>query len=233
MSDPCSCVLSAPEPILSVMSSSTRAEHLMIALPCRDDVRAQAVSHLFLCMLNASLYWKGLWEGDVPLTFFFQHRVHILEARTAAVEHARASDVDWILWLDDDMTPPPDLLQRLHQTGKRFVGAVAYRRDPPHLPCVFRRAGDVIEPFDPDPSAGLVEADMTGFACLLMHCSVWEDVWTRTDGRPFQYRVGAGEDIYFCAQAGAAGHQLYIVPDLVVGHVAEVIIGAEQRRPYL
>jgi GT2 family glycosyltransferase len=210
-----------------------RPEHLMIALPSRDVVRASVLSHLFLCMLNGAFYWKRRHGGDTPITYFFQARSHIVEARTLAVEHAREADIDWILWLDDDMAPPADLLERLHMTGKRFVGAVAYKREPPHEPCVQRFVGDHTqirgEFFDPDPSLPVVEADGTGFACLLMHRSVWEAVWERTEGRPFQYRVGMGEDIYFCMRAKEAGVQLYVVPSCVVGHVTDVVIGREHR----
>ena len=75
----------------------------------------------------------------------------------------------------------------------------------------------------------IVEADATGFACLLMHRSVWEAVCDRTQGRPFAYRMGMGEDVYFCAQACAAGVQLFIVPNLVVGHATDVVIVREHR----
>lgn len=205
------------------------AEHLMIAMPSRDAIRSSVVSHLFLCMLHAAFFWKRRVSGDAPITYFFQSRAHIVEARTLAIEHARENDVDWILWLDDDMAPPPDLFERLFETGKTFVGALAFKRDPPHEPCVHRIIDGKAEFFDPDPRLPIVEADATGFACLLVHRSVWESVWERTEGRPFAYRVGMGEDVYFCAHAKAAGVQLYIVPGLVVGHVTDVVVGREHR----
>ena len=207
-----------------------RPQHLMIAMPSRDVVRSSALSHLVLCMLQAAFYWKRTQHGDAPITYFFQSRVHVVEARTLAVEHAHENDVDWILWLDDDMAPPPDLLERLFETGKQFVGAVAYKRDPPHEPCIYKIVEKTTEHIDPNPESGtVIEADATGFACLLMHRSVWEAVCQRTEGRPFTYRMGMGEDVYFCLQARAAGVQLYIVPDLVVGHVTDVAIGREHR----
>lgn len=211
------------------MDHPVRPEHLLIAMPSRDVVSSTAFSHLVLCMLHAAFYWKRRTSGDAPITYHFQARSHVVEARTLAVQHASENDVDWILWLDDDMTPPADLLERLHGTGKSFVGAVAYKRDPPHEPCVSRLVENRAEFFDPDVRQDLVEADATGFACLLMHRSVWEAVCDRTDGRPFVYRMGLGEDVYFCAHAKAAGIQLYIVPDLVVGHVTNVAIGREHR----
>lgn len=205
-------------------------QHLMIAMPSRDVIRSAAFSHLVLCMLHAAFYWKRRHAGDAPITYFFQSRAHVVEARTLAVEHARNAGVDWILWLDDDMAPPADLLERLFESGKTFVGAVAHKRDPPHEPCVYRIREGRAEHLEPGPdSPPLLEADATGFACLLMHRSVWEAVWTKTEGRPFAYRIGMGEDVYFCAHAAALGIQLYIVSDLVVGHVTDVVVGREHR----
>jgi GT2 family glycosyltransferase len=202
----------------------------MIALPCRAEIRAAVISDLFLAMMNGAFYWRQQHGPDAEVTFFVQARAHIVEARTMALDHARAHGVDWILFIDDDMAPPPDLLPRLAASGKEFVSGLAYRRDPPHEPCVYRVEDGRGIPLDLEATDDPVAVDATGFACLLMHRSVWEAVHDLTDGRPFQYRVGLGEDAYFCNRAREAGIQLWVVPSLIVGHLADVVIGSEHRR---
>ena len=208
------------------------APHLMIAIPCRNDIRATVFPELIGCILDAALYWSRTYPtGRVSVQVY--PRSHVVTARNAAVDQARADDVDWILWVDDDMSPPPQFLERLHGTGKDFVGAVAYKREPPYTPCVSRFVGDEAIPFDPEPDDGLIEADFTGFACILTHRAVVDAVYERTNGQAFQLRGKLGEDYFFCAQASIAGFQLHILSDLVVGHLADVVIGREHRRPYM
>lgn len=214
------------------MKDPTVTPSLMFAMPCREEVRAAVVGDLFLCMLQGTLDFQRRHPGG-SVTYHFQRRMHVVEARTMAVRDALERSMDWILWLDDDMAPPRDLLDRLLATGKDFVSAVAYQREPPFRPCVQRMVDDRGEPFDPEPGSGPVRADLAGFACMLTGRRVLEDVWKKTDGRPFASRMGLGEDLYFCLQARACGHELWVVPELVVGHVTDVVIGREQREAWL
>ncbi len=202
--------------------------NLLIAIPCRNEIRALVFPHLVHTLLQGVSYWHRE-HGDALVTTNIQPRAHVVTARNVAVEEARAMGVEWILWLDDDMAPPPDLLARLHRTREPFVGALAYKRDPPYLPCVYRIAEGRAEPFDPDPTQGVVDADLTGFACVLTHRSVFDAVWERTDGHPFQLQGDIGEDFFFCLQARKAGFQLKIVADCVVGHATDLVIGREHR----
>lgn len=201
----------------------------MIAIPCRNEIRAIVLPALVHCILQAASYWHRRY-GEALVTTQIQPRAHVVTARNMAVAQARAESIDWILWLDDDMAPPPDLLQRLHETGEPFVGAVAYKREAPFAPCVYRIEEGHAVAFDPDPAAGLVDADLTGFACLLTHRSVFDAVWERTDGRPFQLPSDAmGEDLFFCVQARKAGLRLKIAADLVCQHAGDLLVGREHR----
>lgn len=211
------------------------APHLLIAIPCRSEIRSSVFLDLVGCILQAACYWYRKHGEDAVVSFSVQPRAHVVAARNAAVEQALSTGVDWVLWLDDDMTPPHNLAELLVETGRDFVGAVAYRRDPPYLPCVGRIEGDKIVHFDPDPKDGLVRADVTGFACVLTHRRVLEAVCARTDGRPFAWRgdAGIGEDYYFCLHAREAGVELHILSDVVVGHSTDIVIDRSHRLAYL
>jgi glycosyltransferase involved in cell wall biosynthesis len=202
---------------------------LVIGMPCRAEIRASVFPQLLQCIIQAGAYWHRRY-GDALVSTQIMARTHVVTARNAIVAEARELEAEWILWLDDDMSPPPDLLERLHSTGEPFVGAVAYKREPPYQPCVFRLDELKAVPFDPEPEAGLVDADLTGFACILTHRSVYDAVWDRTDGHPFALQgKNCGEDFYFCLQARKAGFQLRILADCTVGHAGDLIVGREHR----
>jgi len=209
------------------------APHLLVAMPCRGEIRSCVVADLLGCMLHAASYWQRL-HGDQAIVSFSVHpRAHVVVARNEIVKEALELGAHWVLWLDDDMKPCADLAQRLLETGCEFVGAVAYKREPPFEPCVARLEDGKAVPFDPDPDAGLVAADLTGFACVLTHRRVLELVSARTEGRPFQGKDGVGEDWFFCAHARAAGVQLHIVADAVVGHLTDHVVGRADRLAFI
>lgn len=207
--------------------------HLMIAMPCRSEIRSCVFPDLLGCMLQAASYWHRIHGEGALVTYSIHPRAHVVTARNAAAQQALETGASWVLWVDDDMSPPHDLMEVLHRTGCDFVGALAYRREPPHEPCVARFEDQVARFFDPDPTQALVDADLTGFACLLTQRRVIEAVHERTAGRPFQLRADVGEDFFFCVHAREAGFRLKIVPTVVVGHATDLIVGRDQRAPFL
>lgn len=207
--------------------------HLLIAMPCRNEIRSCVFGDLLGCMLHAASYWHRLHGERALVTFSIHPRAHVVTARNAAAQQALDTGATWVLWLDDDMSPPHDLLEVLHRTGCDFVGALAYKREAPHEPCVARFEEGVARFFDPEPDQELVSADLTGFACVLTHRRVVEAVHGRTNGKPFQLRGEVGEDFFFCVHAREAGFRLQIVPRVVVGHATDFIVGREQRVPFL
>jgi hypothetical protein len=211
---------------------SEKPENLMVAIPCRGEIRAIVFSDLVSALMHGASYWSQRHPGG---SFHVEtyYRAHVVEARNTAYETARKNEVEWVLWLDDDMAPPFDLLAKLHGTGERFVGGMAYRRTYPHEPCVARYVGDVPEFFDPDPDAAIVKADLTGFACLLTHISVLDAVAESAGGTPFQMRPGLAEDHFFCYHARKLGLRLHIVPGAMVGHAGDVVVTRQHRQAAL
>ena len=207
------------------MSSSP---DLLIALPCRAEIKAVVFSELVSCLLHGAMYWASRFPGSGYRVQTFT-RAHVVEVRNAAVEIARSENFEWVLWLDDDMAPGHDLLERLHATGKDFVGAVAYKRIPPYEPCVARLTDGKMQYWDPDPDLPIAEVDLTGFACVLTRRTVLDAVYEATDGQPFQMRGAMAEDAFFCQQARKLGIPIHVVPSIVVGHAGDVIIGREHR----
>ncbi|KKL93913.1 hypothetical protein LCGC14_1869950 [marine sediment metagenome] len=129
----------------------------------------------------------------------------------------RDADVDFILWLDDDMTFPRDTLVRLLQHRVAFVGANYSTRTMPLTPVSIKRIGDG---FGRKPErlqtreedTGLERVEAIGFGVCLTRADVLWDVgypWfeTRKDEK---LGVNVGEDVDFCIKARAAGHDVFV-----------------------
>lgn len=123
----------------------------------------------------------------------------------------------WILFLDSDMTPPPDTIVKLLATHRDIVSALCVKRKPPYCPCVslehpvpetvLSPSGVGTTPLSqyggPDP---VKEVDLTGTGCLLVHRRVFESMeppWFEASPE------GDGEDYAFCRKARAAGFKIF------------------------
>jgi teichuronic acid biosynthesis glycosyltransferase TuaG len=121
---------------------------------------------------------------------------------------AGARQVTHLMWIDDDMVFPHDLLMRLLAHDLPFVGGLCHDRRHPYKP-VMERHLDPKWGCDPGaygwlfdfPKDQLVEVDATGGACLLVKREVYEKI--REDecrlrvekefGGPFDSNSHAGE----------------------------------------
>jgi hypothetical protein len=119
-----------------------------------------------------------------------------------------------VLWLDADMTFPPDAALRLLAHDVDVVAANYVARVPPYRPTA-RRDGQHVSSAD---ATGLEGVDHVGMGVFLMRASVVANI----PSPRFWYSTPTEtEDVYFCRQLRAAGHTIYIDHDLSkhVGHV--------------
>jgi GT2 family glycosyltransferase len=153
--------------------------------------------------------------------------------RNQLVEKALELGADWLLFLDADMTHPPDLisalLQDAEESGAAVVSATYFKKLPPHV-CVSAYAGrrhdpQLLVPLDPAAVKGLIECDVIGLGAALIHREVFEAV----GGPWFEYerwrRTGlksVTEDVPFCRRARAAGFRILTDTRLVCGHVRQL-----------
>ena len=143
----------------------------------------------------------------------------VAAARNGIVRHFLAGTCDWLFMVDDDMRFPPDVLPALlahaDPVERPIVGGLCFK---------VHRGGE-LEPvmgrleFEPHTylrvvrdwqRGALVQADVTGAACLLVHRSVFESL----DEPWFAAGVLAGEelgeDTAFCLSARKAGFPVYV-----------------------
>jgi hypothetical protein len=121
-----------------------------------------------------------------------------------------------VLWLDADMTFPPDVALRLLAHDRDIVAANYVTRAAPNRPTAYRDG----RPVASHDATGLEEVDHVGMGVFLMRASVAADL-----PRPrFWYSTPTEtEDVYFCRLLRAAGHRIWIDHDLSqqVGHIGQ------------
>lgn len=181
---------------------------LAIAVPAHDTVPA-----LFAVDL-ARLYAATC--AAVPLvllapaigTFVHQARENLLR------DVVSLWGATHVLWLDADMTFPPDAALRLLAHDKGIVAANYVTRVAPSRPTA-RRDGQRISSAE---ATGLEAVDHVGMGVFLMRTSVVEDI----PSPRFWYSTPTEtEDVYFCNLLRSKGHTIYVDHDLSkdVGHV--------------
>ena len=145
---------------------------------------------------------------------------------------ANAAKGDYILFLDDDVLPPPNTIGKLYAHKKDFVSGLYFARQRPHYPQIHtiskedeRRCDSVID-YKRD---ALIEVDATGGGCMLIKKKVFEKL-----EEPYFHYIPAegdapkmGEDFYFCKKVKKAGFKIYCDTSVVCKHIGETFIGPE------
>lgn len=204
----------APEIIVTDPAAVAEREsaRVCIAVPSTDHVHANFAMN----GLGPLLYGLGLRR--TPIALVNTKGSLVAKNRDNAVLAAQGYKCEWLLFLDSDLTFPPDTLERLLAHGKDIVGATYARRTPPH--------SNLAKPKDGMSATvnGLVEVDALPTGCLLIRMAVFERL-----RRPY-FRCSAleegetlgdvqgpatlGEDYNFCRAAKAAGFSVWMDTEL-------------------
>lgn len=195
-----------------------------------------------------------------------RHLANILPLHSGVnVSHARNhltdqfldnnTDADWLLWIDSDMEFEPDTMHRLIASAdpveRPIVGALCFGEDSETglFPTVYRaqrtpegktaviRLGDY-------PEDAMFRVYATGAAFLLIHRTVLEAVRAQNYSEVFPffqelelYDKPVGEDIAFCARAGATrtetwpeGIPVYVNTSVEIGHHKSHMLTAAKFR---
>lgn len=163
-------------------------------------------------------------EGTAMTTI---HGVSPAKSRNVIVEQALANDCTHILFLDDDMTPSADILNRLLKHNKDIVTALYLKRDYPHFPVAFDRKFDngfnkhlyLDKAID-----GLIEVTNCGLGCVLIKIEVFKKMerpWVRLGEL---IADGWCDDIGFFNRAREAGFKIYCDTEARVGHMTTLIV---------
>lgn len=148
------------------------------------------------------------------------------EGRHKLVEDMKNKGVAKILWIDTDMRFPKEGLHMLLRHNVPIVGVNYVTRRPP-----FRFTAATLDNqyLETKPgSLGLVEVGHIGFGFLLTDMAVFDGGdgpyfafdWYRDEQGVWRQ---IGEDVFFCREARARGHKIYVDQELscAIGHIGE------------
>ena len=190
---------------------------ICIAYPSPEYVHVGFVASLLQLLQNLML--KGIQAAIAG-----HQGSRITVNRNILVEMAKVSKATHILFIDADMVFNHDVLERLLEHDKDFVGATACKRD---------GSGKALGQFmigDNDNSTvrvetGLVEAKIIGLPLALIKMEVFEKLKKPYFAEPAMGELAEGEDLYFCRIVREAGYQIWCDIDISkqLGHIGSKV----------
>jgi len=223
----------APTDVASVAYSTVADPNTIgtIAIVTRDHLAAAAA--MSLLMVDYSWVPKGKNICRIIITGGI-----LTMQRNEAIQRMQG---DWLLFIDDDMVFEPDAVGRLvgaqQEHDLDIVGALCFRRQPPHQPTLYMRENPTSGGYNflEDWDEGLVEVDATGMAfCLITRRAIetmagspmpsYDDRISRRPPPFFEWNNILGEDLSFCQDAKKAGLRIWVDTRVEIGHVAEFTV---------
>lgn len=193
---------------------------ILIAVPCMDQVATQFCQSLV--MLNK--------VGECYVSF--QVSSLIYTSRDQLSKKAIKSGVDYILWLDSDMTFEPDTLERMLAEIKpeTILTGLYFRRVAPFHPVLFdklevKEDGCEWSDFENIPDKPF-EVGGCGFGCVLMPIEAIVSV-SLNFKQLFTPVHGMGEDLAFCWRARQSGFKIICDPSISLGHVGHTVVNRD------
>ena len=181
---------------------------------------------LCMCIPHGNPYLYGPWVDyirdqlaypDMTVELLQTYSQPIATARNELVTRAYYRGADYILFVDDDIWPPRDGINKLIQSNLPIVGGL----------CRYRTIKKqwVIFPESKSDEAGVIEVDETGCGFLLIKREVITTMAGTFDVSDYEFfkwagstRAPNGEDSTFCRLAKKAGFKIYIDTEVKCGH---------------
>ncbi len=171
------------------------------------------------------------WTHDPRYTvkvFLPDYISPLTAARNFCVREFLKSDFDYLWWIDDDIIPPPETMDKLITADKDAIGAVCFSMkndNGRYFPYPVTLRWNNEKKYQVYYGKGIEKVDATGGACVMVKREVYEDI-----ERPYEdefYRDGTlalTGDFKVWQKAKAKGFQLWVDFDILCSHHREVDI---------
>jgi 2-polyprenyl-3-methyl-5-hydroxy-6-metoxy-1,4-benzoquinol methylase len=175
--------------------------------------------------LLSLLFWCGRRMPDYEFCVEIVTKREQFRARNLLITAAVSEQCDYLLMLDDDMIPPPDLVQQLLAHQKPVVGCLYWQRGGSYHPVIMREytlKGDLkkfkfLDASDPiiTEKPGLHPVDIIGGGCMFFDVKVFEQLL-----KPyFWWEHELGTDISICFRLREAGIPIHVDTSIEIPHV--------------
>lgn len=195
---------------------------ILIAVPSNRDFCKEFVSALL--PLVAQVGYNNV--------IFVQNGM-INQCRDSIVIHAFKNKYDYIMWLDDDMLFPRDIITRLLAHKKDIVSGLYYNRAN-YKPLIYELEHDEsddtfsFEQILEYPDDQLIKVGAIGFGCVLTKVETLVKVWNanirETTGTCFDFIGGVGEDLSFGIRCKLLGIETWVDTSIKCGHMGKFTV---------
>lgn len=171
-------------------------------------------------MVNArfltALMGLVLSSKDIEIVFINNMSSRITVNRNEIVKFAIKEKCTHLLFIDSDMTFPPNALEALLEVDKDVVCATATRREEGGTPL-----GIPLDEKDYYTTKSLIKMAMVGMPFMLLKMSVFEKMTAPYFAEPIMDGNVIPEDNYFCLKIHEAGFDIWchLNLSLAMGHV--------------
>lgn len=181
------------------------------------------------CILTRELVttaWsKGFKELQIPNggSYAFFSGMPFDHARNTAVERTLENGFEWCFFLDDDVIPPADAIIKLVGRGEDIISGLYYRRAEPIVPVMITENGDERVWVTNFKQGDVLDVDMVGSGCLLIHRRVFEKVpkpWFEwlLDRYDIPEKRRCSEDFAFCRKTKEHGFKIKVDTGVACRH---------------
>jgi len=168
--------------------------------------------------------WSNLGLNNVLPIISPRNVVHI--GRAEVVKKAIMYGAEYLMFLDDDMLPPYDIISRLYNYQKDYISGIAYKRNEPYFPCIFtgKNKSGVWMP-DTRLKQGLIKVDITGLSCAMIKMDIIKNLISKLGDEKIKKRGGLfyfnryGEDFNFTEELKKNGIDIFVDSNMIVDHL--------------
>lgn len=200
-------------------------------------IRCWSTLLVFAVKSGIECYVRNLYSSNV----YHGRNLILSEQKTGNVEQhmyvkpLETTGYDYTMWIDSDMTFKPADFRKLIEYDRPIVGGIARMGPKGQIACgnflesgeIFFHTEEGIKNVEKDES-GLVKVDWTGFAFLCIKNGVFESMpypWFRPMTRVVdKHLFFPSEDVGFCILAKKYGWDIFVDPEMKIGHEKSVVL---------